>query len=61
MLAGATFQALTVYTMVGVIYFVLCSVLAYLFRRPKTADRAGLLERGRRQPRYLEGLTPWTD
>ena len=33
MLAGATFQALTVYTMVGVIYFVLCSVLAYLFRR----------------------------
>ena len=33
MLAGATFQALTVYTMVGVIYFALCSVLAYLFRR----------------------------
>ncbi|AOB25979.1 amino acid ABC transporter permease [Bordetella bronchiseptica] len=33
MLAGATFQALTVYTMVGAIYFAMCSVLAYLFRR----------------------------
>lgn len=33
MLAGATFQALTVYTMVGVIYFALCSVLSWLFRR----------------------------
>ncbi|MNI55787.1 Inner membrane amino-acid ABC transporter permease protein YecS [compost metagenome] len=33
MLAGATFQALTVYTMVGVIYFAMCSVLSYLFRR----------------------------
>lgn len=33
MLAGATFQALTVYTLVGVIYFALCSVLSWLFRR----------------------------
>lgn len=33
MLAGATFQALTVYTMVGAIYFAMCSVLAHLFRR----------------------------
>ncbi len=33
MLAGATFQALTVYTMVGVIYFAMCSVLSYVFRR----------------------------
>jgi polar amino acid transport system permease protein len=33
MLAGATFQALTVYTLVGVIYFALCSLLSWLFRR----------------------------
>jgi His/Glu/Gln/Arg/opine family amino acid ABC transporter permease subunit len=33
MLAGATFQALTVYTMVGVIYFAMCSVVSYAFRR----------------------------
>jgi len=33
MLAGATFQALTVYTLVGVIYFAMCSVLSWLFRR----------------------------
>lgn len=33
MLAGATFQALTVYTLVGIIYFLMCSVLSYLFRR----------------------------
>lgn len=33
MLAGATFQALPVYTMVGVIYFAMCSVLSWLFRR----------------------------
>lgn len=33
MLAGATFQALTVYTLVGVIYFAMCSLLSWLFRR----------------------------
>ncbi|OZI31215.1 amino acid ABC transporter permease [Bordetella genomosp. 10] len=33
MLAGATFQALTVYTLVGLIYFAMCSALSYLFRR----------------------------
>ncbi|GAB1575442.1 amino acid ABC transporter permease [Bordetella petrii] len=33
MLAGATFQALTVYTLVGIIYFCMCAVLSYLFRR----------------------------
>ncbi len=33
MLAGATFQALTVYTLVGLMYFAMCSVVSYLFRR----------------------------
>ena len=33
MLAGATFQALTVYTLVGVMYFAMCSVVSYVFRR----------------------------
>ncbi|SMG61026.1 amino acid ABC transporter permease [Paraburkholderia susongensis] len=33
MLAGATFQALLVYSLVGAIYFVLCSVLSFFFRR----------------------------
>ncbi|MVW71177.1 amino acid ABC transporter permease [Bordetella sp. 15P40C-2] len=33
MLAGATFQALTVYTLVGIIYFAMCSVLSWMFRR----------------------------
>lgn len=33
MLAGATFQALTVYTLVGIIYFAMCSVLSHVFRR----------------------------
>lgn len=33
MLAGATFQALTVYTLVGVIYFAMCSVVSWIFRR----------------------------
>lgn len=33
MLAGATFRSLLVYSLVGAIYFVLCSVLSYLFGR----------------------------
>jgi len=33
MLAGATFQALTVYTLVGIIYFAMCSLLSWVFRR----------------------------
>ena len=33
MLAGATFQPLLIYTMVGIIYFLMCSVLSYGFRR----------------------------
>ena len=33
MLAGATFRSLLVYSLVGAIYFVLCSVLSYLFSR----------------------------
>jgi len=33
MLAGATFQALTVYTLVGIIYFAMCSVVSWVFRR----------------------------
>ena len=33
MLAGATFQALTVYTLVGLMYFAMCSVVSYIFRR----------------------------
>lgn len=33
MLAGATFQSLTVYTLVGIIYFAMCSILAWIFRR----------------------------
>lgn len=32
MLAGATFQALTVYTLVGIIYFMMCSVVSWVFR-----------------------------
>ena len=32
MLAGATFQALTVYTLVGIIYFAMCSAVSYFFR-----------------------------
>jgi polar amino acid transport system permease protein len=32
MLAGATFRSLLVYSLVGAIYFVLCSVLSFLFR-----------------------------
>ena len=33
MLASATFQSLLVYTLVGAIYFVMCSVISYVFRR----------------------------
>ena len=33
MLAGATFRSLLVYSMVGAIYFLMCSVLSYVFRR----------------------------
>lgn len=33
MLAAATFNPLLVYTLVGAIYFVMCSVIAYSFRR----------------------------
>jgi polar amino acid transport system permease protein len=33
MLAAATFKSLLVYTLVGAIYFVMCSVIAYSFRR----------------------------
>ncbi|HEY4297298.1 MAG TPA: amino acid ABC transporter permease [Paraburkholderia sp.] len=33
MLAGATFRSLLVYSLVGAIYFVLCSVLSYFFKR----------------------------
>src|SRR3546814_1489092 len=32
MLAAATFQALLVYTLVGAIYFLMCSVLSFAFR-----------------------------
>jgi polar amino acid transport system permease protein len=32
MLAGSTFRSLLVYTMVGAIYFLMCSVLSYAFR-----------------------------
>jgi polar amino acid transport system permease protein len=33
MLAGATFKSLLVFTLVGAIYFLICSVLSYFFRR----------------------------
>lgn len=33
MLAAATFQSLLVYTLVGAIYFLMCSVISYVFRR----------------------------
>jgi polar amino acid transport system permease protein len=36
MLAASTFKSLLVYTMVGAIYFVMCSVIAYTFRRGET-------------------------
>jgi len=47
MLAGATFQALKVYTMVGAIYFIMCSVVSYLFRRS---------EKGLAVPGYWGGV-----
>jgi ABC-type amino acid transport system permease subunit len=31
-LAGATFRSMLVYSLVGLIYFVLCSAVSYLFR-----------------------------
>lgn len=33
MLAASTFQSLLVYTLVGAIYFLMCSVISYAFRR----------------------------
>ena len=33
MLASATFQSLLVYTLVGAIYFLMCSVISFVFRR----------------------------
>ena len=36
MLAASTFKSLLVYTLVGAIYFVMCSAIAYLFRRGET-------------------------
>lgn len=46
MLAGATFQSLLVYAMVGAIYFAMCSVVSYAFRRA---------EKGLAVPGYWDG------